>query len=225
MPNHVCWLCEANTGHSIVGSPTFIDTRHAKSMPVVPPNDTTEIVCAAFACAVCKGMSVGLTTAPSGVRQNVKSHVADKPGDQFAWQPHAGKSRSYPDVPEHIADAAREAFECHSSGHYRAAILLARSVIEATAKASDVKTGNLQSKIDALAKKGLIRPLIKDAAHGVRVFGNEMAHGDFVQPVLAEESKQVIQLMGEILNEVFQQPARVEEMKQAVESRTAQPDS
>lgn len=94
--------------------------------------------------------------------------------------------------------------------------MLSRSVIEATAKAQGLVTGSLADKIDAMAEKGLIRPSIKEFAHGIRAFGNDMAHGDFVVPVCAEESELVIELMGEILIEVFQAPAKLEAVRAAL---------
>lgn len=98
--------------------------------------------------------------------------------------------------------------------------MLARAVIEATAKDKDITTGNLKDKIDALAAAQLIRPHITEIAHGVRLFGNDMAHGDFVEPVSTQESDLVIELMGEILNEVYQSPAKLAAVQQALAQRT-----
>ncbi|ORW43335.1 hypothetical protein AWB90_18250 [Mycobacterium paraense] len=143
-------------------------------------------------------------------------------GDAILWKPSPGETQAYPDVPTHIAEAATEAFESHAGQHYRASILLARAVIEATAKQAGITTGNLKAKIDELANKSLIRPHIKEVAHSIREFGNDMAHGDFVAPVSAEESDLVIELMGEILNEVFQSPAKLQAVQQAVAARQSQ---
>lgn len=136
--------------------------------------------------------------------------------DDFTWRPRANDTQSYQDVPTHIADAATEAFECHSGGHYRAAILLSRSVIEATAKEKGITTGNLKSKIEEMENQRLIRPHIKAVADGIRDYGNEMAHGDFATPVGGADSALIIQLMGEILDEVYQSPARLTRVQQAV---------
>ena len=37
------------------------------------------------------------------------------------------------------------------------------------------------------------------AAHEVRYFGNDMAHGDFIQPVPADDVTDVVALMDEFL--------------------------
>lgn len=143
-------------------------------------------------------------------------------GNQFDWRPRSTETKDYPDVPPHVADAATEAYECASLKHNRAAVLLVRSVIEATAKDKGITSGKLYDKIEALEKAGLIRAHIKDAAHGVRELGNEMAHGDFVTPISDEDTELVIKLMGEILNEVYQSPAEIQRVQAAAQARKQQ---
>ncbi len=60
-----------------------------------------------------------------------------------------------------------------------------------------------------MQKQELVRRHIKDAAHEIRLLGNTMAHGDFVEAVSEEESEEILELMGEVLNEVFQSPAKI----------------
>jgi hypothetical protein len=74
--------------------------------------------------------------------------------------------------------------------------MLSRSVVEATAKAKGVSVGNLIAKIDELAAQQLIRPIVQEAAHEIRHLGNDMAHGDFVDPVTREEAEETVGLMG-----------------------------
>ncbi|MFB6397976.1 DUF4145 domain-containing protein [Polymorphospora lycopeni] len=118
--------------------------------------------------------------------------------------------KEFPDVPRHIAETADEAHRCHSIKAYRAAVLLARSVIEATAKEKEITNGSLIKKIDEMFDRRLIREHVKDGAHEVRHLGNDMAHGDFIDPVDAEESGLILTLMSELLEEVFQSVARVQ---------------
>ncbi|WLP90578.1 DUF4145 domain-containing protein [Gordonia sp. NB41Y] len=138
------------------------------------------------------------------------------------WMPRPGATKTYDDVPPKIADSATEAFECHAAQHYRASILLARAVIEATAKDKGISNGVLKAKIDEMFAKSLVREHIKDGAHSIRDLGNEMAHGDFAQPVTEEDSQMVIALMEEILVEVYQSPAKVAKAKAAVAARKQQ---
>jgi hypothetical protein len=128
-----------------------------------------------------------------------------------AWLPRYQERREFPDVPEHIAEAAGEATLCHSIGAYRAAGSLARAVIEATAKEKGAVGRNLAARIDALD----IREHTKEQAHEIRHFGNDMAHGDFIDAVTKEEAAEVIELMSEVLDEVYQSPARLRRVRVA----------
>lgn len=139
----------------------------------------------------------------------------------FEWYPKTGQSKGFPDVPEAIAAAAREAHSASSINAPMAAILMARTVVEATAKDKGIKTGNLVAKIDAMATEGLIRPSTKDAAHEIRHFGNDMAHGDIEDVPTVEDADEVLTLMDEVLNEVFQGPAKTARIKARRTSNTA----
>jgi hypothetical protein len=126
------------------------------------------------------------------------------------WQPQPVEEEpdwDFPDVPVDIAAAASEAYACCYRDANRAAVLMARAVIEATAKNKGIKKGTLLDKIDALSH--LIRPHVLEGAHEVRLLGNEMAHGDFVRRVSDEDAKLVLTLMSEVLDDVYQSPARV----------------
>ena len=85
---------------------------------------------------------------------------------------------------------------------YRGAVILARSVIEATARDKGMTTGNLMAKIDAMYEARLIREDIKDGAHEVRLLANDAAHGDFGEPVPQTDAKLILTLMDEVLEEV-----------------------
>jgi len=110
---------------------------------------------------------------------------------------------------------------CHSIDANRAAISLARAVVEATCKDKGFENGNLKSKIDKLHDDKWISELTRDSAHAVREFGNDMAHGDFVQPVTGEETELVLRLMYEVLDETYEKRARVLEAQQRHAARKA----
>jgi Domain of unknown function (DUF4145) len=216
-------MCKGNTSHLIVADPKRVNTIEAK---VFSDDPNHYVVAAVYQCMVCSGISVGIAnvpqnvvTGPSPMFRGWVDSVSNLSDGDFTWRPSATDSQDYPDVPTHIANAATEAFECHSSGHYRAAILLSRSVIEATAKQKGITTGNLKNKIEEMANQHLIRPHIKAVADGIRDYGNEMAHGDFTDPVVGADSALIIELMGEILQEVYQSPARLAQVQQAVNAR------
>jgi len=135
-------------------------------------------------------------------------------GTSVRWMPLPGASQSetFADVPPSVADAAAEAILCMQAGAPRAAILLARAVIEATAKDRGVTKGSLSQKIDQLHERGHIRTYLRDGAHEVRYTGNDMAHGDFPDAISNADAEVLLQLMREVLMEVYQDQARRERL-------------
>jgi hypothetical protein len=127
-----------------------------------------------------------------------------------SWYPQQPLQASYPDfVPREIASVASEAHGCLSVGHFRAAVALARAVVEAAAKAKGITGGPLVKKIDDLHAQGLIYEHVKDAAHEVRHGGNEIAHGDLVhEAISAEEAAAIVELMDMLLDGVFIAPGK-----------------
>lgn len=221
MANTVCGWCGTSTHVT-----EFSNGVEAKDeFPDSPQFQST------FRCDACGGLLVGgldSAVSPGGFNNagvNDISYmknfwVKNKPE---VWSPTFVKGQSFPDVPPHIAKAASEAFKGSSIGNHMSAILMARTVIEASAKEKGITKGNLLSKIDDLAKQSLIRADTKEAAHAIREFGNDMAHGDISDPVYQEDSEEVLVLMSEILNELFQGPARVQAIKAKVAARKAKP--
>ncbi|WP_277959795.1 DUF4145 domain-containing protein [Frigoribacterium faeni] len=131
----------------------------------------------------------------------------------FDWLPLSAEAPDVPDVPESIARAAKEAYSSATVGNYMASTLMARTVIEATAKTMGITNGNLAGKINAMRDAQLIRPAIAEQAHEVRFAGNDMAHGDIDEAPDAIDSEEILALMGSVLTEVFQDPARLERIR------------
>ena len=140
---------------------------------------------------------------------------------QSHWLPVAGIARAYVDVPKHINSLAVEAGICLQAGANRGAVMLARSVVEATAKDKGITSGSLLAKIDRLRELDLIREHIREAAHEVRLGGNDIAHADPNQEIAGEEAADILKIVDEILLEVYQSPARVERVRQARLARQA----
>lgn len=163
---------------------------------------------AAYCCDNCNGLMV-----VRGVIEDTDDHPAAfkrlerLPVEEVSWYPRHIKERKFIDVPAHIASAASEAYKCLAIGANRAAIAITRAVVEATAKDRGITGGSIVTKIDEMRARDLIRPITHEGAHEVRHWGNDMAHGDFVQQVGAEEAEAVLGLMTEVLQEVYQGPA------------------
>ena len=163
-----------------------------------------------FRCDGCQAFNVAVATGLPGNENPLVWLARKKNKEWLPKPPRVVPVMSFPDVPTEIAAAASEAYRCRTVANAnRAAILLARSVIEATAKDKGITSGNLLQKIDRMHDDRLIRPDVRDGAHEVRHLGNDMAHGDFVHGVSAEETDLVLTLMREVLVDVYQSPARV----------------
>jgi hypothetical protein len=200
----VCAWCKAKSNMTRQGDPT------TSGLPVSEGLIRVE---AAFKCDNCRRLSIGSSMGLQ--REGVTAAGSLNWWDTrpVSWTPQVVGGKDFPDVPEHIASAADEAYRCRSINALRGAILLARGVVEATAKERGIDKGMLHAKIEALHAKGDIRGFTKDAAHELRFLGNDMAHGDFVNEVDADDADEVLDVMTEILSEVYQGPARVNRMK------------
>lgn len=135
------------------------------------------------------------------------------------WSPPVGHQVSFADVPDAIAKAATEAWTCHVAGSSRGAVLLARAVVESTAKAKGITTGTLAAKIDEMAGRDLIRTAVALQAHEIRHLGNGTAHGDLDDAVSGEDAEEILNLMAEVLNEVWQAPARARKLAESREAK------
>ncbi|MES9518258.1 DUF4145 domain-containing protein [Rhodococcus qingshengii] len=208
MANRVCWHCEKSSHMTLVYT------------QVLNPNGEREgdPIAGLYTCDNCKWPSAGVGgTATRGVSASSVHSTADI----SVWYPERASGRDFPDVPTHIASAADEAYRCRSFNALRAAVLMSRSVIEATCKEKEIVKGNLATKIDTLAEHGHIRASIQEAAHEIRFLGNDMAHGDFIDDVIAEEADEILNMMSIFLDEVFQTPKRIERAKSAREAKKA----
>lgn len=186
--------------------------------PVTRPDPRT--FQATYRCDNCGTLCIGSTSwRADQAGGSLKSYMQLETTD-IRWLPARGAVKDYPDVPAHIASAAGEAHACRSILANRAAVLMARSVIEATAKDKGITKGTLEAKIDKMHDDGLVRELVKEQAHEIRHLGNDMAHGDFVEPVTEEEADEILELMAEVLAEVYQAPARLEARRLARLAKT-----
>lgn len=141
------------------------------------------------------------------------------------WPSAVTNRLRYPDVPEGIADLAREAHASLAAGATRAAVLMARSTVEAVAKDKGITNGSLVHKIDQLRAGEHISALIAEAAHEIRFAGNEAAHGPLdLDPVSSEDAEAITRLMDKILERVYHEPAEIEyiRMKRTLGPATAQ---
>lgn len=146
--------------------------------------------------------------------------LADEKGNVTERWPLTTSTHFYPDVPTDLAAVAIEASRCLSAQAPRAAVAMARAVVEAVAKDKHAQGGNLMRKIDASAQGGHISEAMKEAAHEIRFAGNAAVHVDPVaEAVSQEEAEEIVELMSAILNRVSEEPAQIARVRARREAR------
>jgi Domain of unknown function (DUF4145) len=144
-------------------------------------------------------------------------------GDETVW-PIVVARVDYPDVPDAIAGAAREAQQALAASAARASVLMARATLEATAKDRGIATGTLGSKIEKLSAQGLISQDMKEVADEIRLAGNEAAHGDILyEPISIADAKEIVELMDAKLMRIYQEPAKVARVRASRLARQGKP--
>lgn len=169
---------------------------------------------AAFRCPGCGSLNLAMGAGHPGRTNSFQA---------LMWYPEKPLEKAYPEsVPAEIAGAAAEAHGCFSVGHLQAAVLMARTTIEAAAKKCGITRGNLGEKIDKLYDRKLLYEHVKDAAHEIRFAGNDAAHGDLVEnPITEVEAQEILELMDMVLDGVFIAPGKTAAQKAARAARKA----
>lgn len=177
----------------------------------------------AFTCDECRYMSLAVGFVSTWDSQfSIFQLLGESSG--ITWIPTQAPGKYFPDVPPRIAAAADEVHRCLDIDAPRAAVALARAVVEATAKDNGITSGNLMEKIDAMATQGLIREDVREGSHEVRFDGNVVAHGDAThEPISLNEAEEVVALLDELLEEVYQAPARIKRVRENRAARAQQP--
>jgi hypothetical protein len=199
MTTRVCPHCNINSHFTEIWSDQSKDAPEAATLRTVYESRFLE------SCDNCRRPVVGMYFTQTAIRQ--------------LW-PTVVHRKIYDDVPEAIAGAASEAHQALGADAPRAAVAMARAVVEATAKEKGITQGRIQSKIDQLAANGHISEPMREAAHEIRLTANEAAHGDLVEePISIEEATEVVELMDAILERVYQEPAKVARVRASREAR------
>lgn len=237
MGTRICWNCGSLTHMTRVGEPFPV-------CEIGRLRDMRLMWFALFKCDNCGFGSMGTTTisvnealivygtydkvrsiSSHGASQTEIDRVAvgcafDDKNTDIVWYPVKAVGKTYENVPEDIASAASEAYSCLSISANRAAVILARAVIEATGKDKEIpKQDNLKNLIDKMAEIGIITDLLKEEAHEIRHFGNDMAHGDSDHEITSQDAEEILGFMDSVLNYVYVQPGMLNRRKRKREEQ------
>lgn len=177
-----------------------------------------------FTCGKCSEVSFGVIA-----RESIHRYEKSTDGIADFWRknepektfPQWVETPTYEAIPEYLVEPVKEAHETQAMGFYRSSVILARAVIEATAKDRGADGRDLYQRIKKLREMELITPLTESGAHIVRDSGNNMAHGDFEEEVDWELAEATLEFMGFVLADVYVAPARVKAMEARIEASKA----
>jgi len=190
-------------------------------------NKEISVVSAAFQCVYCNLLNLAHVTSyaddsslPRSSEDSVDRYMIGR--ENVQWLPTRFEDHVFPDVPPPIASVASEAYTCFDANAFRGAVILARAVIEATAKHKKIGGRSLEAKIQGMADAGLLTKHVVAAADAIRDSGNAVAHGDFAEYTIEvdeEEVSEVLDLMTLVLQEIFQSPAKSARVSSAAKAR------
>lgn len=196
MVARICWGCGVHAQMHGLGTASRRDDPWSKwSIPLT--------------CGHCGEINVAHANSRYDDSENAYAEFLAESGSQAAWFPKQLDAPTFDDTPDEISESAREAYVAKSNEAYRAAILMARAVLEAICKDHGGTEGRLVEKIDAMRGAGHITNSLSAAAHAVRDLGNDMAHGDFVKTTPTEdEASAVLAIMRQLIEQLYEQDAR-----------------
>jgi hypothetical protein len=114
-----------------------------------------------------------------------------------------------PNVPKLVASDFGEALRCQFINSYKAAVVMCRRAIQASAIELNAKGSRLIDQIDDLFSQGKITGPLKDFAHEVRLTGNDGAHPDKdgLSDVTEQDASAIVEFTTEYLHHVYVMPA------------------
>lgn len=139
------------------------------------------------------------------------------------WLPIEPLGKDYPCAPAPIAEMASEAHKCYEIGAYRAAMMMARTALQAivTEEEGTPSTKNLFERINDLKNTGKITARTADAATAIRLCGNDSAH-NVVESVDDEYVDIVIMILDSMIEDLYANPQLVKLAKAYAQQRRAQ---
>lgn len=216
VPSRACGYCGVHAHFVPVGK-TYVAYEDDGGIP--------EYVQTMFRCAACELVSLGTTDLFPGmpgfrdeIPEGGETRFWEKVGVD-TWLP-GNTGPTIQNLPPAVAAASADAYKSFKSGIDSAAVLMARTTIEATAKHHGIVNGTLMAKVRAMLDQGLILESTKRAADAIRSLGNDMAHGDLQVALGHDVARDVVELMQLVLREVFELPYLAQNLQDRADERS-----
>ncbi|MGA4552364.1 DUF4145 domain-containing protein [Methylorubrum aminovorans] len=119
------------------------------------------------------------------------------------------------ELPTEILASLREAITCHAAGAYRASALMVRRTLEELCADKGAEGENLYKRIAALKAVALVPQDLLEAAHELRLLGNDAAHleAKTYDSIGKDEAGLAIELAKELLKAVYQYKSLVDKLR------------
>lgn len=177
-------------------------------------SDYEPLVWALYECSGCNRVSMGIFSIYYSV------------GD---WHFHDDgtfipSARATPlDIPHPDVEADRmEAWASHHAGQHRAAVLMARSALQRSARVLDPSfRGSLNAELDNLVTTGVITNQLRANADEVRLLGNDAAHPEELGAVSDGDARESLEFLDDFIETTIVIPER---QRRRAQERTAASD-
>jgi DNA polymerase III gamma/tau subunit len=103
-----------------------------------------------------------------------------------------------------------------------ASVIFSRKSLEAICVNQKATGRDLKDRIDNLAQKGAIPELLKEAAHSVRLLGNEGAH-ELEAEVSTDDAETLLALCDAIIGYVYEAPQLVQRIQERLAKSNQKP--
>lgn len=113
--------------------------------------------------------------------------------------------------PEQVGRYWIQAHRSLSDENWDAAVVMARSALQISARDHQATGSSLKQEIDSLAETGKIPPIMKEWAHEVREIGNEAAHPRPTSHATApQDARDIVAFLDQFLDYLYTLPARIQ---------------
>jgi hypothetical protein len=126
------------------------------------------------------------------------------------------------EVAVYIKKAFEEALLCFNTQAFTACVIMCRKTVEGICKEHKIQKGNLQDKLEAMKKQGIIDDNLFNWADALRLAGNDAAH-DLDVTFSSEDAQDIINFTYAIIDYVFTYRKKFEEFKNRKNPNALQP--
>jgi len=175
----------------------------------------------AYFCPNCKVYSTFSNRGPNEVLQGQKhavwscdlcQHGVFALGDQIIY-PEI-RSEAPEEYPEVVRENYAEALRSLNGNNPKAAVIMARSALQAATRQHGAKGANLKQEIEYLVDNHVIPKALKDWAHELRDGGNLVGHPEPDKPIGMADAEELVALAESLFEYLYVIPKQLERRRE-----------